>query len=183
MSRILRKKLFQVTGGLTASLALLLCSTQLQAFPKLPHMDTRSEMAHTSILPVSPSPDGSSLWVSSKHKENSVATVTTGTAITVISDDSQSLGFDFNNDLNTEKHVSCYPNPAISYINFKFDKSVNKKAKLFIYSFTGRQMEELSISGNILKVSLDNYFRGLYVYQLRDAQGVIVESGKFQVKN
>lgn len=95
----------------------------------------------------------------------------------------------FNMDLSditegvAEKHITCYPNPAISYINFKFDKSVPKDARLFVFSFTGKKMEELTITGQILKITLDKYYRGLYVYQLRSASGAILESGKFQVKN
>ncbi|GAB3366583.1 hypothetical protein GCM10027566_38340 [Arachidicoccus ginsenosidivorans] len=82
-----------------------------------------------------------------------------------------------------KRQVSCYPNPAISYINFKFEKTVPKDAKLFVFSFTGRKMTELALTGAVIKVSLDNYYRGLYVYQLRSAGGAIMESGKFQVKN
>lgn len=93
----------------------------------------------------------------------------------------------FNMDLNGsgdgEKHITCYPNPAISYINFKFDKSVPKDARLFVFSFTGKKMDELAITGQIQKITLDKYYRGLYVYQLRSAGGAILESGKFQVKN
>ncbi|QEC73234.1 T9SS type A sorting domain-containing protein [Arachidicoccus ginsenosidivorans] len=95
----------------------------------------------------------------------------------------------FNMDLSdnlfdtAKRQVSCYPNPAISYINFKFEKTVPKDAKLFVFSFTGRKMTELALTGAVIKVSLDNYYRGLYVYQLRSAGGAIMESGKFQVKN
>lgn len=93
----------------------------------------------------------------------------------------------FNMDINDrgtgEKHVTCYPNPAISYINFKFDKSVPKNARLFVFSFTGRKMTELAINGTVQKITLEDYYRGLYVYQLRSASGAILESGKFQVKN
>lgn len=87
----------------------------------------------------------------------------------------------FDNGI-VEKHIACYPNPAISYINFKFDKTVQSSSKLAIFSFTGRKMEEFNITGSIIKVSLTDYFRGLYVYQLRDANGAILESGKFQIK-
>ncbi|SEA51603.1 Por secretion system C-terminal sorting domain-containing protein [Arachidicoccus rhizosphaerae] len=95
----------------------------------------------------------------------------------------------FNMDLGdnilgtAEKHVSCYPNPAVSYINFKLDKAVAKDSKLFIFSFTGKQMAELALTGSVIKVTLENYYRGLYVYQLRSPGGAILESGKFQVKN
>ena len=93
--------------------------------------------------------------------------------------------FELDNHGNgaVEKHVTCYPNPAISYINFKFDNSVPDNASLFIFSFTGRKMTETKVTGQVQKIPLDNYFRGLYVYQLRSAKGAILESGKFQVKN
>lgn len=81
------------------------------------------------------------------------------------------------------KLVSCYPNPATAYINFKFDDAVAHNSKLYIYSFTGKQMNVISITSNIIKLPLDNYYRGIYMYQLRDTNGNILESGKFQVKN
>jgi len=93
------------------------------------------------------------------------------------------FNMDLNDNGNAEKHITCYPNPAISYINFKFDKSVPKDARLFVFSFTGKKMDELAITGSVQKITLDKYYRGLYVYQLRSAGGAILESGKFQVKN
>lgn len=85
--------------------------------------------------------------------------------------------------LVTAKLVECYPNPATAYINFKFDNSVVHISKLYIYNFTGRQMNVVNITGNVIKVLLDNYYRGLYMYQLRDTNGNVLESGKFQVRN
>ena len=102
---------------------------------------------------------------------------------TVPSTDPFNMDLGDNGSGNAEKHISCYPNPAVSYINFKWDKAVPKDAKLFIFSFTGKQMADLALTGSVIKVSLDSYYRGLYVYQLRSAAGAILESGKFQVKN
>lgn len=84
---------------------------------------------------------------------------------------------------DTNKLITCYPNPAVSYISFKFDNNVQNSSKLHIYSFTGREMKEFNITNSLIKITLENFFRGLYVYQLRDADGKILESGKFQVKN
>jgi hypothetical protein len=43
-------------------------------------------------------------------------------------------------------------------------------------------MTELRINESKLNINLDdNYMRGLYIYQLVDLSGKIVESGKFQV--
>ena len=80
------------------------------------------------------------------------------------------------------KLAHFYPNPATSYINFTFDKTVDKSYSLQVYNFIGRKMNEIRINDSKLTINLDdNYFRGLYIYQLRDQSGRIVESGKFQV--
>lgn len=84
--------------------------------------------------------------------------------------------------IDTPKVTHLYPNPATSYINFNFDKSVDKTYSLQIYSFIGKKMYETRINDTKLTVTLDeNYSRGIYVYQLRDQSGRLVESGKFQV--
>ncbi|AYD48629.1 T9SS type A sorting domain-containing protein [Arachidicoccus soli] len=84
---------------------------------------------------------------------------------------------------STEKLITCYPNPAVSHISFKFDNNVQNTSKLSIYSFTGKKMNEFNITNNLIMITLENYFRGLYVYLLKDTAGNILESGKFQVKN
>ena len=43
-------------------------------------------------------------------------------------------------------------------------------------------MTEIRLTESKVNITLDdNYFRGLYIYQLRDQSGKIIESGKFQV--
>ena len=80
------------------------------------------------------------------------------------------------------KITHFYPNPATSYINFTFDNTVDKSYTLQVYNFIGRKMNDVRITDTKITITLDdNYFRGLYIYQLRDQSGRIVESGKFQV--
>ncbi len=79
------------------------------------------------------------------------------------------------------KIVKCYPNPATSIINFEFRKNVDKTSMLQIFSFVGKQMLETPVSDNKITVTLNDFYRGIYVFQLRDKSGKIVESGKFQV--
>ena len=84
--------------------------------------------------------------------------------------------------VDDSKLAHFFPNPATSYINFTFDKTVDKSYSLQVYNFIGRKMNEIRISDSKITINLDdNYFRGLYIYQLRDQSGRIVESGKFQV--
>ena len=77
--------------------------------------------------------------------------------------------------------VKFYPNPAASFINFEFKKNYDKSYTLLIYNFIGKKMTELKPSEQKITVPLTEYYRGVYIFQVRDAQGNIVESGKFQV--
>ena len=89
-----------------------------------------------------------------------------------------------NNDLsNTNAKITrIYPNPATSYIIFEFDKSIDRNYSLQIFTFFGKKMTEIRLSDNKLNIPLDDsYTRGLYIYQLQDLSGKLVESGKFQV--
>ena len=83
----------------------------------------------------------------------------------------------------TQSKVSrFYPNPATTVINFEFDKSVDKTYSLLICNFLGKRMTEIRVTNAKLVINLDDqYYRGLYIYQLRDQHNRIVESGKFQV--
>jgi hypothetical protein len=81
------------------------------------------------------------------------------------------------------KSVKCYPNPAVSFVNFEFSPQViSKNYSLQVYSFTGKKMYDANISNVKITLSLTNdFYRGIYVYQLRDKSGRILETGKFQV--
>jgi hypothetical protein len=83
---------------------------------------------------------------------------------------------------NTSKVLRFFPNPATTVINFEFDKSVESTSVIAIYSFYGKKMGEQRLSNKKVSFILDeNYTRGLYVFQLRDQAGRLIESGKFQV--
>lgn len=86
-----------------------------------------------------------------------------------------------NNNLDViVKITKFYPNPATSVINFEFE-GLNKSYTFQIYNFLGKKMVDEPISATKLSYNLDNYYRGLYIFQVRDRGGNIVESGKFQV--
>lgn len=78
--------------------------------------------------------------------------------------------------------VRFYPNPATTVINFDFQKGYDKGYSIQIYSFMGgRKMYELTNIANRTTINLADFNRGVYIYQLRDKGGRVVESGKFQV--
>jgi len=81
----------------------------------------------------------------------------------------------------TTKTVKFYPNPASSFINFEFNENYNDSYTLVIFNFIGKKVEELKLTDQKMTVSLTDFYRGVYIFQVRDKQGTIIESGKFQV--
>jgi len=79
------------------------------------------------------------------------------------------------------KTVKFYPNPASSFINFEFTESYNDSYTLVIFNFIGKKVEDLKVTDQKITISLTDFYRGVYIFQLRDKQGNIIESGKFQV--
>lgn len=87
-----------------------------------------------------------------------------------------------NNLVEASKVERFYPNPASQYIHFEVAASIDKSYTIEVYNFIGRKMTTLRINAKKVTVYFDdNYYRGLYIFQLRDISGKIVESGKFQV--
>lgn len=79
------------------------------------------------------------------------------------------------------KYLKFYPNPATTTIAFEFLSDYDKSYSIQIYNFMGKEVYELKATSPIVTVPLDEFYRGMYIFQLRDGNGAIVESGKFQV--
>ncbi|MBA4197286.1 MAG: hypothetical protein C0459_06990 [Chitinophaga sp.] len=89
-----------------------------------------------------------------------------------------------SNDINDIqlRTVQCYPNPATSFVNFEFAANTEKQNyTLAIYSFIGNKISESAVTTSKIIITLENYQRGLYVFQLKNKANQIIESGKFQV--
>lgn len=79
------------------------------------------------------------------------------------------------------KIVKFYPNPATSYINFEFQKSNDKTYTFHIINLLGKKVYEVTNVSPKTIVNLSDFLRGVYIFQLRDQNGKVVDSGKFQV--
>ncbi len=77
--------------------------------------------------------------------------------------------------------IKFYPNPATSIINFDFQKGYDKSYSFQIFSFLGKKVYEVSQVTPKTVVNLSDFYRGIYIFQLRDRNGRVVDSGKFQV--
>ena len=79
------------------------------------------------------------------------------------------------------KLVKPYPIPATTSINFEFLYGYDKTFSIQVYNFMGKKIVEITKMLPRINLPLDEFYRGIYVYQLRDKEGKIIESGKFQV--
>ena len=78
--------------------------------------------------------------------------------------------------------VRFYPNPATSFITFEdFARKYDRNYSIQIFNFLGKKVYEFSLADQKNIVNLADFFRGIYIFQLRDPSGKILESGKFQV--
>ena len=79
------------------------------------------------------------------------------------------------------KIVRFYPNPATSFITFDFQQGNEKTYTLQIYNLPGKKVHEVTEITPKTTINLSDFFRGIYVFQLRDKAGRLIEAGKFQV--
>jgi hypothetical protein len=82
---------------------------------------------------------------------------------------------------NAVKVLKSYPNPATSVINFDIAKRTDNFYTLQLFNFMGRKVGEKIGSAERISFLLDGFYRGVYIYQLKDRSGKVVDSGKFQV--
>jgi hypothetical protein len=87
----------------------------------------------------------------------------------------------FSAEIVKAKVLKFYPNPATGVINFEFLKPVQRDLTLQVFNFIGKKVFELNGISQKTSVPLNDFYRGLYIFQLSDKSGHIVESGKFQV--
>jgi hypothetical protein len=80
-----------------------------------------------------------------------------------------------------QRILKVYPNPATTFTKFEFQKNFDKGYTLQVINFIGKQVFEAKNISSTTTLDLSNYNRGVYIYQLKDQSGKIVESGKFQV--
>ena len=81
----------------------------------------------------------------------------------------------------TAKIIKFYPNPATSIINFDFQKGYDKSYNFQIFNFLGKKVFEINNVTPRTIVNLSDFYRGVYIFQLKDKSGKMIDSGKFQV--
>jgi hypothetical protein len=77
--------------------------------------------------------------------------------------------------------VNFFPNPATTTITFQFSIPIEKGYSLQVYSFLGRQVATVPVVNSRVSMNVSELMRGVYVFQLRDNNGRVLASNKFQV--
>ncbi|KYP16228.1 T9SS type A sorting domain-containing protein [Flavihumibacter sp. CACIAM 22H1] len=77
--------------------------------------------------------------------------------------------------------IRFYPNPAVTQITFDFPKLVERTYTFQVYNFLGKKVHEQKDLQPKTTIDLSDYYRGIYIFQLRDKTGKIIETGRFQV--
>jgi hypothetical protein len=75
-----------------------------------------------------------------------------------------------------------FPNPATTYINFEFQSNYERNYVLQVYNFLGKKVADINQVNQRSQIDVSGYTRGIYIYQLKDQTGKVIESGKFQIE-
>lgn len=83
----------------------------------------------------------------------------------------------------TQRQVRSFPNPATTAVQFEFKQRIaQENTQLKIFNFLGKKVADFPRLSNSIRVDLSAFHRGIYIYQLTDARGRVLESGKFMVE-
>lgn len=80
-----------------------------------------------------------------------------------------------------KNNVQFFPNPASTTITFEFSINAEKGSNLHIYSFLGRKVLSVPVTGNRVSVNVSNLMKGVYIFQVTDNNGRVIATNKFQV--
>lgn len=81
-----------------------------------------------------------------------------------------------------EKILKVYPVPATTQITFQLRQNNNDNTfQIIVYNFLGKTVNKISGFHDRKTLNLKDYYSGIYIYQLRDKAGRLIESGKFNV--
>ncbi len=83
------------------------------------------------------------------------------------------------------KIIKSYPNPASTVVNFEFQKDYNSFYSIQVLNSIGKKMYEAKNIPSLFTINVkeEKFYRGIYIYQLMDKNGIVVQSGKLLVVN
>jgi len=100
---------------------------------------------------------------------------------TLIIDDGQAV-MGINDNINAVKaNVDVYPNPASTQVNFKVSGSGINAYGIEVYDITGKKISTNAVKDNMASINTSTYASGLYIYQVYDKSGALMNVGKFSI--
>lgn len=81
-----------------------------------------------------------------------------------------------------EVTAKFYPNPASTQITFECGQWAGKNYQFQVFNFIGKKMVDRPVTEKMV-VPVSEFYRGIYIFQIRDRMGRVVHSGKFQVSH
>lgn len=85
------------------------------------------------------------------------------------------------NQISLKNSVNVYPNPANNQINFL--TGVKGDLYISICDITGREMEKVAVKNGNAILNTSSYTNGLYLFNLTDSSGNLVDRGKFIIQH
>lgn len=87
-----------------------------------------------------------------------------------------------NNGIESVRKTLAYPNPARAFVRIQYKVSEPLPATLSVFNFMGKKQLETHQPGSNIYIDLSDFKRGIYIYQYRDRNGQVIDTGKFQVE-
>jgi hypothetical protein len=81
--------------------------------------------------------------------------------------------------INADQKVKTYPNPASQNVSFAIYD--NSAASIEIFDMSGRRVQTVDVTSNVMNIDLNGYTAGLYMYQVTAENGALIERGKLSV--
>ena len=83
-------------------------------------------------------------------------------------------------DYPAASHIALYPNPVANSLFVETD--LNHKGSFVAYNIVGKQVINMEISDKLTEINMADLANGMYVFQLIDGEGTVIQAGKFTVE-
>jgi hypothetical protein len=92
-------------------------------------------------------------------------------------DNTENVAVLFDND------VTVFPNPASEVVTFRFDKAVEEKVEIRVYSGLGQLVGQVSVdNAEQVEINVADWHSGMYFYGVY-VEGVLVKQGQILIEN
>ena len=87
---------------------------------------------------------------------------------------------DINSNMSDKENVLIYPNPTDGSVTVTWDKNYDSRLILTIYNSQGSPVKKVEVEPSInqIQVDLNNNLNGLYLLELRDMNGIIINRSR-----